>query len=654
MTWADLVDDQTRATNKQDIIDGGGVIPLVGLLTTGSMAAKKSAALALAQLCRNAVGANPETQHAIMEAGAIPALVKWLNDSALGPPEMAARALAELSVQNPKTQDTIVEAGAVRPLVSMMSSKSSETKKWAAGAVAALSAENENSQKVIADENGIPPLVELLKQESIGPHENATRALWHLSTTRENQLAIAGEGCLPPLVANLAAEVDRSKWAAAALEALSHDCVENQLELASVGAIPALAALLGSESEESQLYARGALLNIAVAQENRVAVVNSLVGLLEVRNAAAQMKSAESLAKLASRSSENRTVIAHAGAIMPLVRLLGDGRNVSTSQVHAAAALGDLARASECKQAIVQAGGVPPLVMMLLSNGEEAQTRAAIAVCQLAASTSAQQLIADENGIQHLVKLLSGKHLTAATHAAGALWHLESLASTKGVIISAGGIAALVDLLARIQDTEGEGHGHGRDAIAALLSDLARERGSAKASIVQRGGIPLLVSLLQKGSAVAHKYSSCAIWGLTAEPVYQRAVIEAEAVPLLIKLLSDQKAQGYAAAALNNLAHDATARSQLMEGGVVSPLTSISEGPESWLRSQAVGILQQLKIEAPAARTMAQEMALRVAALATKRKETFEDDLDEGPPGSPKGTGLEAPARGIHATAIRG
>ena len=54
---------------------------------------------------------------------------------------------------------------------------------------------------------------------------------------------------------------------------------------------------LGSESAETQLYAQGALLNIAAPnQDNRAAVVRPLVGLLQVRNAAAQMKSAESLA----------------------------------------------------------------------------------------------------------------------------------------------------------------------------------------------------------------------------------------------------------------------------------------------------------------------------------------------------------------------
>ena len=86
-------------------------------------------------------------------------------------------------------------------------------------------------------------------------------------------------------------------------------------------------------------YAQGAILHIAAPnQENRNAVVKPLVALLEGRNAAAQMKSAETLAMLANRSAENRLVIAAAGAILPLVQLLGDGRNVNKSQVRALSA----------------------------------------------------------------------------------------------------------------------------------------------------------------------------------------------------------------------------------------------------------------------------------------------------------------------------
>ena len=81
--------------------------------------------------------------------------------------------------------------------------------------------------------------------------------------------------------------------------------------------------------------------------------------LLDMRNAAAQMKAAEALAVLAARSDDNRKAITAASAIEPLVRILGDGRRVRTAtpQERAAAVLSDLARAGDNKKKIVDAGG---------------------------------------------------------------------------------------------------------------------------------------------------------------------------------------------------------------------------------------------------------------------------------------------------------
>ena len=622
------VNEETQAGNKRDVVSAGGIAPLVQLLRSGSRGAKRHAALALAQMTRSEKAALSETQFSIAEAGAITALVEWLVDPTLGPPQMAARALADLGRDSADTQATIVEAGAIRPLVKMLRGvhtspgggspaqhdsptgkadgkldSKTDAQKWAAGALAALAEGNELNQIAVAEEGGIPPLVEVLRNDAVAPHENATRALWHLSSTPDNQLMIAREGSLPPLVANLSAESDRAKeFAAAALESLSRDCNENQVALARAGAIAPLVLLLGAESAETQLYAQGALLNIAAPnQENRSAVVKPLIALLEVRNAAAQMKSAESLAMLANRSAENRSVIAHAGAIPPLVRLLGDGRNVNKSQVRAAAALSDLARASECKQAIVGAGGVEPLVKMLASHSLEAQTRASGALWHLSSSTSAQQLIADADGIGLLVKLLTCERVAAANHAACALFHLVSSSANKLAIVKAGGIIPLVQLLGRQQG--GDRNVEAQDSIAALLADLARQQGPIKNSIVHAGGTAHLVGLLSHGSPGAQKHASCALWGLTSETQFRAAVTEAGAIPPLVALLDvangNAEARGYAAAALNNLANDPDCRTPISDAGAVDLLLTISHGPQNWLRSQAVGILQLLRVEAP-------------------------------------------------------
>ena len=653
------VDESARTMNKKDIVEAGGVPPIVDLLHSGSQGAKKHAALALAQLSRSVEDHDSQVQVEIAQAGAISALVDWLNDPSLGPPAVAARALADLASSCADTQASIMEASAIPPLVTMMVRGNIEGRKWAAGAVAALAAGNVVNQIAIAEEQGIPPLVDLLKNQAVaGPHANATRALWHLSALPENQLTVAREGALPPLVGQLQSELPSTQeWAAAAMQSLSQDCISNCLSLVKVGAIDPLVQLLGSESADTQLYTQGALLNISLPnKETRAAVVKPLVGLLEVRNATAQMKAAESLAMLASRSAENRTVIAQAGAIPALITLLGDGRNVGKSQIRAAATICDLARVSENKQAIVNAGGVQPLVTMLTSSSVEAQTRASGALWHLSSSTSAQGLIANASGIELLVGLLTSERVAAANNAACALYHLAtnninkealvkvgssshaanycrptplhipvvraglaacafdllSLAYAHVCVMQAGGIVPLVNLLNRTQSSEAQ------DAVVALLADLARQNG-VKATIVKSNGIKGLVGLLLTGSVTAQKHVACALWCLSSEPAFQNAVCNENAVPALVKVLTtNEKARGYATAALCNLAHDAEARRQIISEGGVDPLMVISTGPPSWLQSQALGILTLLDIPirkhpTGSGQSMSQALALKLS-----------------------------------------
>ena len=70
----------------------------------------------------------------------------------------------------------------------------------AAGALATLAKKHIVNQITITEEGGIPPLIELLKKSNSGAHENATKALWHLAETEDNQSAIAKAGGIAPLV----------------------------------------------------------------------------------------------------------------------------------------------------------------------------------------------------------------------------------------------------------------------------------------------------------------------------------------------------------------------------------------------------------------------------------------------------------------------
>ena len=600
------VSDELRIKNSKDIVTSGGIKSLVSLLRSGNDGAKRHASLVLAQLSRG----NKEMQGAVTSSGAISAFVEWLADSSLGPPEVAARALADIAQDNKDSQINVMEEGAIPCLIKMVTAENGkaglaadralaiEGQKHAASALAAIAQNNHLSQVSIYEEGGIQPLVALLESENAIPHENATRALWHLSANMDNKLAISREGGMVKLVKLLVDGTESNQeWASAALESLTNECPDNQIAQAAVDAIQPLVNLLGSENEATQDHAVGALINISSpSKENRIAVVKPLVALLEVRNATAQMKAAQALVMLAARSSANRLAIAESGAIPPLVNLLGDGRNATTPQVRAAAVLADLARAGENKMAIVNAGGVQPLVKMLTCANVDAQVASSSALSHLAANTAAQQLMTAAGAITSLVAMLSGPSLDAARYAAGALWHLEASADNKGAIVKAGGIPPLVILLRKRESPEGQ------EVAAMVLADLARSSGGCK-TITIAGGVPSLVNVMINGSGEAQKHAVCAIWSLTGEAVEHaerniKAVTSAGGLPTLVRMVAARgETLGYAVATLKNLSQDVQAQKVMQEEGVVDFLKPLIQGPESWIKTQAIAVLQNLGVD---------------------------------------------------------
>ena len=64
---------------------------------------------------------------------------------------------------------------------------------------------------LIAKANGIPGLIKLVSTGSIEAQEYAARALWHLASNPESQVAIADAGGVSPLVKMLSVEQARAQ-----------------------------------------------------------------------------------------------------------------------------------------------------------------------------------------------------------------------------------------------------------------------------------------------------------------------------------------------------------------------------------------------------------------------------------------------------------
>lgn len=650
--------------NANSIKEHKGIDPLVTLLSTGNVDAKAHAAATLAQLALRA-----EAALDIAKAGAVSAFVQWLVNPTLGPPEVAARALSEIALDNTDTQSQIAEEGAISPLVAMVgtpvvipegnnsiaaankaAAAALKVSNVASGALATLAKDNIINQLMITEDGGIPPLVELLKAKTSvhksDSYKYPTKALWHLAANEDNQSAIAKAGGIVPLVGLLTSENEvTAQYAAAALQSLAQNNTENQIALAKAGAITPLVDLLGTDSTETQEHAVGALLSLASQDANsRNAVVQRLVAVLDMRNAAAQMKAAEALAVLAAKSDENRKTITAAQAIEPLVRILGDGRRVrsATPQERAAAVLSDLARTGDNKKTIVDAGGVNPLVAMLSSDSPEARMHAAGALGQLAALGNNKNIIVAAGAIPLLVKLLGSEAVDAQKYATGALWHLASSADNKTQMVAAGAIPLLVEVL-------GSRDAVAREHATAVVSALARSQGGNKKAIYMAGGVRPLVGLLNDSRAVTQKHAACALWGLSdgKDGIYDKQIAETGAIPLLVAMLQydDPETRGFAAACLLCLCKDPSAHPSILESGGVEPLQALCYGPATWLRGQVMEMLTLLGIPLPDPDILPTHLPAPPSPKSPKGVEKGVP-ADETETGSPHKTRPSSPGRG--------
>lgn len=140
-----------------------------------------------------------------------------------------------------------------------------------------------------------------------------------------------------------------------------------------------------------------------------------------------------------------------------------------------------------------------------------------------------------------------------------------------------------------------------RENAAAVLSALARSQGGNKKAIVVAEGVPPLIDLLSDASVMTQKHAACALWGLVEgrEGSYKELLVELGAVePLIAMLLLNQlETRGFAAACLSCLcAENSSAKAAVVAAGGAEPLTALAYSPSTWLRAQAVEMLNMLGI----------------------------------------------------------
>lgn len=534
-------------TCHEEILDKGGIMPLVQLLTAETVGAKMHSATALARL---ALG-NPETQARIAQAGALKPLVQWLvASSTTGKEEKRKKPSASpdssptgtgLAKPDAKSATSSGEARrrASRDEVPRRVSREEETRKLSTEERSPTSSPRKgrashesdlSTRRLSSEDLKVAPLQPV-------PRELAPVAALALADlARDNielQTLISEAGALKPLIVMLTdfSDADAQKAACSALATLAQGSTDNQVAISTSGGIPPLAELIKSNRIGSHENATRALAMLAVDDDNKAEIaktggIEPLVGLLTTGNELTKQHAAKALESLAHDCPENQVALANCRAYIPLVELLRSDSDATADS--AVAALLCLAEHASSQKPVIKR-----LVDVLNGKSTSAQLKSAQALAALSRNVNHRTVLSKACAIEPLVSLLgngsrSDKN-TPPERAAAVIAELSRIADCKVEIARAGGILPLVVMLSsKCEDAQQ----HASCAVfhLSLIADN-------KVGIASSGGITRLVALLKAGTIDTVRYSAGALWQLANSADNKNAIAAAGGIPALVNVL---------------------------------------------------------------------------------------------------------------------
>ncbi|KAJ9540790.1 hypothetical protein OSB04_027296 [Centaurea solstitialis] len=180
------------------------------------------------------------------------------------------------------------------------------------------------------------------------------------------------------------------------------------------------------------------------------------------------------------------------------------------------------------KTAIANADAIEPLIHVLESGSNEAKENSAATLFSLSVIEDNKIRIGRSGAIGPLVDLLGNGAPRGKKDAATALFNLSIFHENKSRIVQAGAVKYLVELM--------DPAGGMVDKAVAVLSNLATIP-EGRAAIGQEGGIPMLVEVVELGSARGKENAAAALLQLcTNSSRFCNIVLQEGAVPPLVAL----------------------------------------------------------------------------------------------------------------------
>ncbi|KAI3467004.1 hypothetical protein Pfo_023667 [Paulownia fortunei] len=220
-----------------------------------------------------------------------------------------------------------------------------------------------------------------------------------------------------------------------------------------------------------------------------IAAIEALVRKLSSRSVEECRAAVAEIRSLSKRSTDNRILLAEAGAIPILVNLLtsDDGQ----IQNNAVTSILNLSIYDNNKGLIMLANAIPSIVQVLRAGSTEAKENAAATLFSLSLADENKIIIGASGAIPALVDLLQNGSSRGKKDAATALFNLCIYQGNKGRAVRAGIITALLKMLT-------DSNSCMVDEALTILSVLASHQ-EAKLAIVKASTIPVLIDLLRTG-----------------------------------------------------------------------------------------------------------------------------------------------------------
>ncbi|THF98820.1 hypothetical protein TEA_001752 [Camellia sinensis var. sinensis] len=220
-----------------------------------------------------------------------------------------------------------------------------------------------------------------------------------------------------------------------------------------------------------------------------IAAIQALVRNLSSQSTEKRRVAVAKIRSLSKRSTDNRIIMAEAGAIPVLVNLLtaDDG----LTQENAVTSILNLSIYENNKGLIMLANAIPSIVQVLRAGSMEARENAAATLFSLSLADENKIIIGASEAIPALVELLQNGSARGKKDAATALFNLCIYQGNKGRAVRAGIVTELLNMLTDLSNCM-------VDEALTILSVLASHP-EAKISIVKASTIPILIDLLRTG-----------------------------------------------------------------------------------------------------------------------------------------------------------